>query len=106
MLMIITCAIIVSTKEFGFKNKDLRIFPDPKGPKTIFDQSGQGCRIISVYKREESHDYYRTDSIYWEKGFLALGGALLGGGVFFRLLCGGGNYEKAGSRNSGRGNPS
>ncbi len=106
MMMIITCAIIASTQEFGFKNKDFGgLSPGPEALKTIFDQSGQGCRIISVYQREGSHDCYRTDSIYWRKGFLALCGALFGGGVFFRLFCGGGNYEEAGSRNSGSGNP-
>jgi hypothetical protein len=38
----------------------------------FFDCGNQGYRVISVYKRESSHDYYRNDSIYWSIGLSGL----------------------------------
>jgi hypothetical protein len=45
-----TCAIMASTRGFGFKNINFGgFFPGKRSPKPFFDCGGQGCRIISDY---------------------------------------------------------
>jgi hypothetical protein len=46
-----TCAIMASTRGFGFKNRDFGgFFLGKRSPKPFLDGVGQGCRIISVEK--------------------------------------------------------